>query len=74
MAQVMTDDEDGSVYFILGDHQPEVCEPQTSLSFLDYKIWRVREGQTFDLKNIPATGYYQVSVKRGRISSANPYT
>lgn len=72
-AQVMTNDEDGSVYFILGDHQPEVCEPQIPLSSSNYQIWRVRNGETFDLKNIPATGYYQVSVDHGRMSSDHPY-
>ncbi|MGK7948292.1 MAG: hypothetical protein AB4368_05670 [Xenococcaceae cyanobacterium] len=73
IAQVMTDDEKNSVYFILGDHQPEVCEPQTPLSFSDYKIWRVRDGETFDLQNIPTTGYYEVSVDRERMSPSNPY-
>ncbi len=73
IAQVITNDEKGSVYFILGDHQPEVCEPQRPISFSNYKIWRVRNGETFDLKNIPATGYYQVSVDQGRMSSDHPY-
>ena len=73
IARVMTDDEDGSVYFILGDHQPKVCEPGTPLSFSDYKIWRVRNGEIFDLQNIPLTGYYQISVDQGRISHDNPY-
>lgn len=69
MAQVMANERDGSAYLILGDHQPEVCERNKPISFSNYRIWRVRNGQTFDLKNIPATDYYQVSVKRGRISS-----
>jgi cyanophycinase-like exopeptidase len=73
IAQVMTDDEEGSAYFILGNHQPEVCEPETPLSFSDYRIWRVRDSETFDLQNIPTTGYYQVSVERGGMSPANPY-
>ena len=73
IAQVMTDDEKNSVYFILGNHQPEVCEPETPLSFSDYKIWRVRDGEIFDLQNIPTTGYYEVSVDRGRMSLVNPY-
>lgn len=76
IAQVMTyetDDEDSSVYFILGDHQPKVCERNKALSFSDYRIWRVRDGETFDLKNIPTTGYYQVSVDQGCMSRANPY-
>ncbi len=73
MAQVMSNDQDGSVYFILGDRQPEVCEPKTSLSFDDYQIWRVRDGETFDLQNIPSTDYYQASVDSERIVPDNPY-
>jgi cyanophycinase-like exopeptidase len=60
------------VYFVLGDRLPEVCEPQTNLTFSDYKIWRVESGDTFDLKNRPATGYYLRSVSDGQIN-ANPY-
>ncbi len=73
IAQVMSDDQDGSVYFIFSDRQPEVCEPETPLSFSDYRIWRVRDGETFDLKNIPTTGNYQISVSQGRMSPSNPY-
>ncbi|MBD2384108.1 cyanophycinase [Cylindrospermum sp. FACHB-282] len=62
----------GSVYFVLGDHKPEVCEPRTPLTFSNYKIWKVRSGGTFNLKNRPISGYYLRSVKRGRINS-NPY-
>ena len=29
IAQVMANQQDGSAYLILGDHQPEVCEPET---------------------------------------------
>jgi cyanophycinase len=62
----------GPVYFVLGDHTPEVCEPQTPLTFSNYKIWKVRSDETFNLKNRPTTGYYQVSVNQGRLSD-NPY-
>ena len=73
MAEVMSNRTKGSVYFIWGDRQPEVCEPETSLSFDDYKIWRVRDGEIFDLQNIPTTDYYQVSVDQGRMFPGNPY-
>jgi cyanophycinase len=62
----------GSAYFVLGDHIPEVCEPRTPLTFSNYKIWKVRSGDTFNLRNRPTSGYYLRSVKRGRIDS-NPY-
>ncbi|WGV25708.1 cyanophycinase [Halotia branconii] len=62
----------GAAYFVLGDHQPEVCKPRTPLTFSDYKIWRVPYGDTFDLKNRPTRGYYLRSVRQGRFSS-DPY-
>ncbi|MEW6491169.1 MAG: Type 1 glutamine amidotransferase-like domain-containing protein [Cyanobacteriota bacterium] len=62
----------GPAYFVLGDHMPEVCEPQTPLTFSNYKIWRVKSGDTFNLKNRPQTGYYLKSVTNGKIDS-NPY-
>lgn len=62
----------GPAYFVLADHLPEVCEPQTPLSFSNYKIWNVESGSTFDLKNRPTTGYYLRSVNKGRIDS-DPY-
>ncbi|MGK7877515.1 MAG: cyanophycinase [Xenococcaceae cyanobacterium] len=69
LARVMGNDQ---AYFVLGDHLPEVCEPQTPLTFSDYKIWALRSGDTFDLYNRPTTGYYLSSVYDGEISS-NPY-
>ena len=62
----------GPAYFVVGDHLPEVCEPQTPLTFSNYKIWNVESGSTFDLKNRPTTGYYLRSVNKGRINS-DPY-
>ncbi|HEY9675886.1 MAG TPA: Type 1 glutamine amidotransferase-like domain-containing protein [Waterburya sp.] len=62
----------GPVYFVLGDHMPENCEPQTPLTFSGYKIWRVKSGETFDLKNRPQSGYYLRSVSKGEIDS-DPY-
>jgi cyanophycinase len=62
----------GPAYFILGDHPPEVCLARNPLTFSNYKIWKVRRGETFNLKNRPHTGYYLRSVYRGKINS-NPY-
>ncbi|MBD2137502.1 Type 1 glutamine amidotransferase-like domain-containing protein, partial [Anabaena sp. FACHB-1237] len=39
----------GAVYFVFGDHLPEVCQPGQPLTFYDYKIWRIPRGDTFDL-------------------------
>ncbi|MBW4645520.1 MAG: Type 1 glutamine amidotransferase-like domain-containing protein [Goleter apudmare HA4340-LM2] len=62
----------GAVYLVLGDHMPEVCQPRTPLTFSNYKIWKLRSGETFNLKNPPKSGHYYRSVKRGRIDY-NPY-
>ncbi|MEA2691728.1 MAG: hypothetical protein QOJ16_1115 [Acidobacteriota bacterium] len=63
---------DGPAYFVLGDHQPEVCKAKTPLTFSNFKIWKVPSGGTFDLRNRPTTGYYLRSVTNGVIS-ADPY-
>ncbi|HEX2618789.1 MAG TPA: Type 1 glutamine amidotransferase-like domain-containing protein, partial [Phototrophicaceae bacterium] len=55
MAQVMGK---GAVYIVLGDHLPERCEPERSLTFSNFKIWKVDNGQMFDLRNRPTRGYY----------------
>ena len=62
----------GPAYFILGDHQPEKCQPNVPLTYTNYKIWKVAEGGTFDLAHKPARGYTLVSVVDGKITS-NPY-
>ncbi|MFN2597634.1 MAG: cyanophycinase [Pyrinomonadaceae bacterium] len=62
----------GPAYFILADHRPEVCEPGVPLTYSNYKVWRVAGGGTFDLARRPATGYYTISVERGRLSG-DPY-
>jgi cyanophycinase-like exopeptidase len=69
LAEVMGE---GPVYFVLGNHLPERCEPGRSLTFSDFKIWKVDSGQTFDLKNRPTTSYYLRTVDRGQIAG-NPY-
>ena len=69
LAKVVGEDP---VYFVFGNHLPEHCEPRRSLTFSDFKIWKVKSGQTFDLKNRPTTGYYLRTVDRGQIAG-NPY-
>ena len=69
MATVMGE---GPAFFILGDHQPEVCQPKTPLTYSNYKIWRVEAGGTFNLRNRPTNGYYLRSVVDGVIQG-DPY-
>lgn len=58
---------DGAAYIVLGDHRPEECRSGTPLTFLDYKVWTLKNGDTFDLQNRPTTAYDRVSVDRGQI-------
>lgn len=58
---------EGAAYVVLGDHRPEECVPGKPLTFSDYKVWTLRNGDTFDLKNRPTTGYDRVSVYDGQI-------
>jgi cyanophycinase-like exopeptidase len=62
----------GNAYFILADHAPETCVAGTPLTYLNYKIWKVAPGGTFNLANRPTTGYYLRSVNNGVIDQ-NPY-
>ncbi len=62
----------GNAYFVFADHTPEICEPNQPLTFSNYKIWKVSPNQTFNLRNRPTTGFYQISVLNGQLS-ANPY-
>ena len=62
----------GNAYFVYADHAPEVCEPGQPLTFSNYKIWKATPGQTFNLRNRPTTGFYQISVSGGQLSG-NPY-
>jgi cyanophycinase len=61
-----------TAYFVLADHSPETCEPNTPLGYSNFKIWKITQGQTFDLRNRPTTGFYNISVNNG-VLSGNPY-
>jgi cyanophycinase len=69
LAQVIGD---GTAYFILADHVPEVCERRTPLTYSNYKIWKVPAGGTYNLANRPTTGFYLISVTSGTLSG-DPY-
>ena len=66
LAQVMGK---GSVYFVLAEHFPERCEPQTSLIFKNYKVWRKRPGEHFNLAHLSQQDYQLISVNKGQLSA-----
>ncbi|MFB9237714.1 hypothetical protein ACFFWC_19500 [Plantactinospora siamensis] len=62
-----------SAYVVLGDHQPEVAAPGQPLSYSNFKVWKLTDGQTYDFANRPGCGYYLRSVTAG-VVSADPYS
>ncbi|QGN45709.1 pre-peptidase C-terminal domain-containing protein [Micromonospora sp. WMMD558] len=62
-----------SAYVVLGDHQPEVAVAGQPLTFSNFKIWRLSNGQTYDFANRPTCGYYLKSVTNG-VPSGNLYS
>ena len=62
----------GQAYFILADHPPEMCIAGVPLTYSNFKIWKVSQGSTFDLRNRPTPGFYSVSVNNGTIQGS-PY-
>jgi cyanophycinase len=64
LAQVMGQ---GAVYFVLAEHFPEQCEPQRSLTFKNYKVWRKYPGETFNLADLPQNDHQLISVQKGKL-------
>ncbi len=62
----------GQAYFVLADHTPENCNPGVPLTYSNFKVWKVGQGATFNLRNRPTTGFYSISVNNG-IIQGSPY-
>ncbi|NES14828.1 MULTISPECIES: hypothetical protein [Micromonospora] len=54
-----------SAYVVLGDHQPELAVSGQPLTYTNFKIWKLANGQTYDFANRPTCGYYLRSVRAG---------
>jgi len=65
-----------AAYFVLADHpvgSTERVAAKQALSYLNFRIWKVQTGGTFDLANRPSSaGAYTISVSNG-VLSGNPY-
>jgi len=46
---------------------PEVCAPNTALTFSNYKIWKLLDSATYNFAKRPSNGYYLISVTDGAI-------
>ncbi|WDZ86234.1 hypothetical protein [Micromonospora cathayae] len=62
-----------SAHVVLGDHQPEVAVPGRPLTYTNFKIWKLTNGQTYDFANRPSCGYYLRSVRAG-VPDGNLYS
>ncbi|RKN48534.1 pre-peptidase C-terminal domain-containing protein [Micromonospora endolithica] len=62
-----------NAYVVLGDHQPEVAVSGQPLTYSNFKIWKLANGQTYNFANRPTCGYYLKSVTNG-VPSSNLYS
>ncbi|HLL02222.1 MAG TPA: Type 1 glutamine amidotransferase-like domain-containing protein [Myxococcaceae bacterium] len=62
----------GPVYFVQGTHQPERCVAAQSLSYSDFRVWKVTTGNGFALSTWSTSGFALRGVTNGVIS-ADPY-
>jgi cyanophycinase len=76
----------GAAYFVLADHFPGVAPPGGTanlaeqvqsglpLTYTRYQVWKRRPPQTFNLRNRPGKGDYEIDVVGGVITyPSNPY-
>lgn len=64
----------GDFYVVMASHEPEECVKRTPLTYSDFKIWKVQEGETFDFSSRTSSSEsYIRSVVDGVIDS-DPYT
>lgn len=61
----------GALYFLRTAGSPEVCKPETPLTFRNVSVYRVRAGGTFDVANWTGKGgeSYSISAVSGRLES-----
>jgi cyanophycinase len=64
----------GSVYFMQAPGAPEVCEPNTPLTYQNITVYRIESGASFDLGKWSGHGgtSYSVSAVVGVLSSTQP--
>ena len=64
----------GAVYFLRTAGPPEICKPETPLTFRDVSAYRVRAAGTFNIANWTGKGGegYGISAVSGRLESTQP--
>ena len=62
----------GAAYFLLADHQPEVCQPAVPLTFTRVPVYKIQSGGFFNLLTWQGNGgvAYYLSVDNGQLSSS----
>ena len=61
------------VYFLRTPGPPELCEPETPLTYLNVSVYRIGPGGTFDIDEWQGTGgiSYTLSAQDGVLTSSN---
>lgn len=64
----------GTAYFLRTPGPPQVCQPDTPLTYGDVSVYRVNAGDTFDITSWTGTGgtAYTVSAAAGLLTSSQP--
>jgi cyanophycinase len=67
----------GAVYFLNTNGLPEVCEPQTPLSYSNIRIQRLEANERFDMRQWAKintrSGIYSVSVRNGKLEQLTQF-
>jgi hypothetical protein len=62
-----------TVYFLRTPGPPEICAPATPVTFADIPVYRVTQGNSFNIATWQGSGgtAYTVSATNGALSSTN---
>ncbi|MDQ2860545.1 MAG: cyanophycinase [Pseudomonadota bacterium] len=63
-----------TVYFLRTPGRPEICEPETRLTYRNLAVYRIAKGGTFDVDAWAGTGgtAYDISAIKGDLTSTQP--
>lgn len=64
------------MYIILGDHDPQVCEPDTPLTYETVFVQKLERGDTYDIihwEGGQSQNYYNVTYINGIPRQLSPY-
>ncbi len=64
----------GAAYFVNAPGRPEICRPETPLTFRNVAVYKITKGGTFDIRDWTGTGgtAYSLSAVDGVLTSTQP--